>query len=305
MYKTFDEMIANCGCLAESTVVVAAADRASTEAVKLAFEHGLGRSVLVGDKALLEPLAKEFGIEDRVTIVDCPEPAEAAKKAVEIIRDGTGDTLMKGLVNSSDFLHAVLDREKGLRAGHLLSHLAVLEIPGEKHLSFCTDSGFMVAPTLDQKKHILRNALRGIYALGYEHVNVACLAANDKADPKVPSTMDAAALVEAWRNGEFDECPCTCTVEGPMAIDVVASKESALHKGIRSVIAGKVDLTLVPNIECGNVHCKTLEYYCHAKFAGVVLGAKVPIVLVSRNDTPETKFQAVLLSSLIAGGTHE
>ncbi|MEG1604289.1 MAG: phosphate acyltransferase, partial [Cloacibacillus sp.] len=200
MYKTFDEMIDNCGCLTDSTLVAASADKETIEAVKLAFEHGLGRAVLVGDEQVIAPVVEELGIGDKIEVVHADDPADAARKAVALVRDGTGDTLMKGLVNSADFLRAVLDHENGLRAGHTLSHLAVLEIPGENHLSFCTDSGFNVAPTLDQKKHILRNALRAIHALGYEHVNVACIAANERVDPKIPASVDAAALVEAWRN---------------------------------------------------------------------------------------------------------
>ena len=302
MFKTFDEMIDNCGCLTDSTLVAAAADRETIEAIKLAFDHGLGHAVLVGEEAAIAPIVEELGIKDKVEVVDAATPQEAAAKAVALVRDGTGDTLMKGLVNSTDFLHEVLDRDHGLRAGHLLSHLAVMEIPGENHLSFCTDSGFNVAPSIDQKKHILRNALKAIHALGYEHVNVACIAANERVDPRVPASVDAAAMVEAWRMGEFDELPCTCTVEGPIAIDVVASKAAAEHKGINSIIAGKVDLTLVPDLESGNIHCKTLIHYCKAKFAGVVLGAKVPIVLVSRTDDPETKFYGIALSCLVSGG---
>ncbi|MDO5115538.1 MAG: phosphate acyltransferase [Synergistaceae bacterium] len=302
MYKTFDEMIKGCGCLGGSSVVAAAADRETVMAIKLALDHGLGHAVLVGDEKAIRPIVEELGISGKVEIVHAEGAEEAAKKAVALVREGTGDALMKGLVNTVDFLRAVLDKENGLRTGHILSHLAVMEIPGERHLSFCADSGFIVAPTLEEKKHILRNALRAIHALGYEHVNVACLAANERVDSHVPASVDAAALVEAWRKGEFDNLPCTCTVEGPMAVDVVASKEAAEHKGIRSVIAGKVDLTIVPDIECGNVHCKTLVHYCKAKFAGVVLGAKRPIILVSRTDDPETKFHGIALSCLIAGG---
>ena len=151
-------------------------------------------------------------------------------QAVAIVREGSEYTLMKGLVNTEDFLHAVLDKENGLRTGRILSHLAVLEIPGEHHLSFCADSGFIIAPTLKEKKYIIANSLRAIHALGYEHVNVAILAANERVNPDMPATVDAAALVEAWRAGEFDGLPCTCTIEGPMAIDVVASKEAAERK---------------------------------------------------------------------------
>ena len=304
MYKTFDEMINCCGCLGGSCVVAASADVETVEAMKLAFGHGLGRAVLVGDEAVLRPAMEEYGVAERAQLVHADTPAEAVRRAVAIVREGSGYTLMKGLVNTEDFLHAVLDKENGLRTGRILSHLAVLEIPGEHHLSFCADSGFIIAPTLKEKKYIIANSLRAIHALGYEHVNVAILAANERVNPDMPATVDAAALVEAWRAGEFDGLPCTCTIEGPMAIDVVASKEAAERKGIRSVIAGKVDLTIVPSIECGNVHCKTLRHYCHAKSAGVVLGAKAPIILVSRTDDHETKFNAIALSCLVAGGMH-
>lgn len=302
MYKTFDEMIRSCGCLSGSCLIVAAADAEAAEAVKLAFDHGLGRAVLVGDESVTAPAAERLGIAAKTALIHEPSPAEAARRAVALVRDGTGDAIMKGLVNTIDFLRAVLDKEHGLRTGHILSHLAVMEIPGEHHLSFCADSGFIVQPTLEEKKHIIMNSLRAIHALGYEHVNVACLAANERVDPNIPSTVDAAALVEAWRAGEFDSLPCTCTIEGPMAIDVVASKAAAERKGIKSVIAGKVDLTIVPNIDCGNVHCKTLVHYCKARFAGVVLGAKVPVILASRTDDHDTKFNGIALSCLIAGG---
>ena len=183
MYKTFDEMINNCGCLSGSSLVAAAADRETIEAVKLAFDKGLGHAIFTGDERVIAPLVEEFGLADKSETVHAGDPVEAAKKAVALVREGSGDALMKGLVNTSDFMRAVLDREQGLRAGHLLSHLAVMEIPGEHHLSFCTDTAFIVAPTLDQKKHILRNALKAIHALGYEHVNVACIAANERVDP--------------------------------------------------------------------------------------------------------------------------
>lgn len=302
MYKTFVEIINNSGCLTGSKIVVAAADKESIDAVKLAMERGLGHAIFTGDMNVIMPEAEKAGISDRIEIIHADSPASAAALAVQSIRDGRGNALMKGLMNTTDFLRAILDKEKGLRTGRLLSHLAVMEIPGENHLSFCTDSGFNVAPDLDQKKKILRNSLEAIYSLGYKHVNVACVAANEKVDPHVPSTVDAANLVKAWEKGEFDDLPCACTVEGPMAMDVVASQKAAEHKGIKSKIAGKVDLTLVPNIECGNVHCKTLVHYCNAQMAGLVLGALVPIVLVSRSDPAESKFLSMALACIVSGG---
>lgn len=302
MFKQFIEIMNCSSCLAGSRIIVAAADRESIEAIRLAMLRGLGHAILIGNEAEIIPVVKEFGIDDKIEVIHADTPPEAAVKSVICAREKRGNTILKGLINTSDFLHAVLDRENGLRTGRLLSHLAVMEIPGENHLSFCTDSGFNVAPNCEQKKQILRNALEAIHALGYEHVNVACIAANEKIDPNVPATTDAAALVRAWRDGAFDDLPCTCTVEGPMAIDVVASKKAAEHKGIKSEIAGKVDLTLMPNIECGNVHCKTLVHYCHAQLAGIVLGATLPIILVSRSDNAEAKFLSMALSCIVSEG---
>lgn len=302
MFKRFIEIMNSSGCLAGSSVVLAAADPESIEAIRLAMKRGLGRAILTGDSEVILPAVREAGISDRVEVIHADSANTAAAIAVQSVRNGRGDALMKGFINTSDFLKAILDKENGLRTGRLLSHLAIMEIPGENHLSFCTDSGFNVTPNLDQKKQILRNALEAISALGYEHVNAACLAANEKVDPHIQSTVDAAGIVKAWEEGEFDDLPCTCIIEGPMAIDVVASQKFAEHKGIRSKIAGKVDLTLVPNIECGNVHCKTLVHYCHAQMAGLVLGAMVPIVLVSRSDPPESKFLSMALACIISGG---
>lgn len=301
MFKSFSEIMDNSKCLTGSKMVVAAADTESIEAIRLAMEKGLGGAIVTGERELILPAIKENRLPGNIEIIHANSPPEAAALAVRCIREGKGDALMKGLINTSDFLKAVLNRENGLRTGRLLSHLAIMEIPKENHLSFCTDSGFNVAPNLVQKKEILRNALEAINALGYEHINVACIAANENVDQNIPSTVDAAELVTAWENGEFDDLPCSCTVEGPMAIDVVASEKFAKHKGIKSKIAGKVDLTLVPNIECGNVHCKTLVHYCHTKMAGLVLGAMVPIVLASRSDSAESKFLSMALSCIISG----
>lgn len=302
MYRKFIEIMSRSDCLAGSKVVAAAADKETIEAVKLAVKRGLGHAILIGDSDLIMRETEKAGIVDKVEVIHAETPSAAAALAVRSIREGKGDALLKGLINTADFLKAILDKDNGLRTGRLLSHLAIMEIPGEDRLSFCTDSGFNVAPDLDQKKRILRNALEAISALGYAHVNAACLSANEKVDPKMPSTVDAAAIAKAWADGEFNDLRCTCIIEGPIALDVVASAEHAKHKGIKSRIAGDVDLTLVPNIECGNVHCKTLVHYCNAQMAGLVLGAKAPIVLVSRSDPPESKFLSMALACIISGG---
>lgn len=288
-------------CLGGSRVCVAAADDESIEAISVAMRRGLGGALLIGDERAVRPVTERFGISDKVTILHAETPQEAALKAVEQVRSGGVDVLMKGLVNTQYFLRAVLDKACGLRTGRLLSHLTIMEIPGEERLSFCSDGGFNILPDLPRKKQILRNAVEAIHLLGYSHVNVACLAANEKIDENVPSTVDAAALAAASRAGEFDDLPCGCTVEGPMAMDVVASKAAAERKGIVSEIAGKIDMVLVPSIECGNVLCKTLVHYAHAEHTGFVVGASIPIILVSRSDTAENKFLGMALSCIISG----
>lgn len=301
MYKKFMELIDN-QSLGGSRVCVAATDRESVEAVSVAMRRGLGGAVMVGDEKVIRGWTEQFGISKRVEIIHADTPQRAAMEAVECVRRGGVDALMKGLVNTQDFLRAVLDKEVGLRTGRLLSHLTVMEIPGEERLSFCSDGGFNILPNLEQKKQILRNAVEAIHCLGYDTVNVACIAANEKINPNMPATMDAAALAEASRAGEFDDLPCKCVVEGPMAIDVVASKAAASRKGIESEISGKVDMVLVPSIECGNVLCKTLTHYSHAEHTGFVVGAQVPVILVSRSDTAENKFLGMALSCIISCG---
>ncbi|WP_281680696.1 phosphate acyltransferase [Synergistes jonesii] len=302
MYKSFDEIINDGGSLAGSSVVAAAADRETLAALKMAFERGLGHALLTGREKIIAPIAKEFGVADKCEILDAESEAEAVKRAVAAARDGCADVLMNGAADAPVLMRAALDRECGLRCGRTVSYLAVMEIPHEEHLSFCSDGAFIVAPTLDQKKHILRNALKAIHALGYEHVNVACIAAGERADRKIPSAADAAALVAAWRAGEFDDLPCTCTIEGPMSVDVAASSKAAERRGIKSVIAGKADLLLAPNIECGSALCRTLVCYCGAKFAGVALGARVPIALSMPSDDAETRFRGAAIACAAAAG---
>ncbi|MDR2067582.1 MAG: phosphate butyryltransferase, partial [Holosporaceae bacterium] len=207
--------------------------------------------------------------------------------------DGETDVLMKGLVNTSDYLRAVLDKENGLRSGHLLSHLAAFELPGRARLTFVTDGGLNIAPDLEEKKSILKNALGSLRKMGYEHPNVAVLTANEQVNEKAVSTVHASAITQAAQAGEFGNC----TVEGPIAFDVAISKEAARHKQIDSKISGDVDLFLVPCIEVGNVMGKIMSMLLGAKMSGIVLGASAPVVLTSRSETAESKLNSILLAS--------
>jgi len=274
--------------------VAAAQDREVMEAVQAATRAGLIEAVLVGDEAVIRPWAEELEIAAR--IIHEPDLAGASLLAAGLVRDGEAQVLMKGLVNSAIFLKAALDPGRGLRTGRLLSHLAALETPGRPKLEFLTDGGMNIAPGLDEKRQILGNALEALARMGIAVPKVALLCANEQVSPRMPATVDAQALVREWQAGAFPPC----VVEGPIALDVALSPEAARHKGIQSQVSGDVDLFLVPSIEAGNLMAKGMVYYAKAKFAGVILGASHPMVLVSRADPAEAKLNALAMAALLA-----
>ena len=298
MLRNFQDVLSNAAGYGRVKISVAVAqDKDVLQALKLAHDAGLSEPVLVGDAAAIRPLLSEVGLPTDTTVVDEPDINKAALAAVELVHNGTADVVMKGLVNTSDFLKAVLNAEVGLRTGRLLSHLAAFEVPGESRLIFHSDGGMNIAPTLAEKKDILVNAMLMLQSLGIERPNVAVLTANEQINPKMPATTDAKALTDMSLAGELP----AGIVEGPIALDVAISPEAAKHKGIVSRVSGQVDLFLMPNIETGNTMGKSLLYYAKAKMAGVVLGATNPIVLTSRSETPEGKLYSIALACLAAG----
>lgn len=276
--------------------VAVAQDLDILRAVKEAYDLGFIQPILVGDRTLIKQYMSAVELPDCIEVIDETNVHKAALRAVELVSSGRASVLMKGLINTSDFLKAVLDRQVGLRCGNLLSHLAVFEVPGQKQLMFHSDGGMNVMPNLQDKVGILNNALRALRCLGINKPNVAVLTANEQVNEKIASTVHARQLAEMARNGEFGEC----IVEGPISLDVAASKQAALHKGIQSQIAGDVDLFILPNIESGNMLGKSLIYYAGGKMAGLVLGATHPIVLTSRADTAEGKLYSIALACLIS-----
>jgi len=299
LYSTFNEVLEKVKGKEVITISVAVAqDKDVLAAIKLAQEAQLARAVLVGNKAEIIPILEEIGLSDNISIIDEPDINKAALKAVSLVKKGDAQVLMKGLVNSSDFLKAVLNSKEGLRTGRLLSHLAAFEVPGQEKLVFHTDGGMNIAPDFGQKKDILTNAILALNAMGVEKPNVAVLTANEKVNLKMPATVDAQALVEIWKKGGFPPS----VVEGPIALDVAVNPEAAKHKGIPSKVSGKVDLFLMPNIETGNACGKTLVYYAAAKMAGLVLGATNPIVMTSRAESAAGKLNSIALACLAFDG---
>lgn len=295
-FRGFESLLDRAKSLGRAKVAVAVAeDKDVLEAIKLAQNEGLISPILVGDVLEIKRLAKEIGLSlETVELIHEPNPEAAVHRAVDSVVDGQAHFLMKGLINSSDFLRGVLRPGRGLRTGRLLSHLAAFEVPGFSRILFVTDGGMNIAPYLAQKKEILKNSLQYLQGIGMDSVNVVVLTANEVVNHKMPATMDAQALTEMNLAGEFPGA----IVEGPLALDGAVSAAALKHKGISSQINGEVDLFLVPSIEVGNVLGKSMVHFAGATMAGIILGAQVPIVLTSRNDTPRNKFMALAMAAL-------
>lgn len=303
MLRNFQDIVRKAKELdGEITISVAAAqDRDVLLAIKAAQDIGLGKAILVGDADLIKPLMIEIGLSPDTPVVHEPDMTKVSLTAVALVKQGKAQVLMKGLVNSSDFLRAVLHSQEGLRTGRLLSHLACLEVPGQEKLLFVSDGGMNISPTLAEKKDILINSLLALHNAGIKCPNVAVLTANEMVNPKMTATVDAQALVELNTAGELP----LCIIEGPIAMDVAVSPEAGKHKGIASKIAGQADLFLVPNIETGNVASKILIHFAKAQMAGIVLGATNPIVMTSRAETPEGKMYSMALACLAASSARK
>ena len=298
MIRSLETLRTSLGEQGRSKIAVAVAQDAEVLlAVNAAYNLGIASAVLVGDEAEIRQIAAKLNIDlANYEILHEADKVEACRKAVKLVRDKEADVVMKGIVDTSVILKAVLDKEIGLRMSPVLSHVAVFEVPGYDRLFYLTDAAMNIAPDAETKKHILKNAVQVAHALGNENPIAACLCAVEKVNPKMQATLDAAALVEANQNGEIEGC----TVIGPLALDNAISVEAAHHKGITDPNAGHADILLVPAIEVGNVFYKSMVFMARAKNAGVIVGAKAPVVLTSRADSDETKLNSIALALQIA-----
>ena len=273
-------------------MVAAAHDEHTLQAVFAARRDGLIRPILVGRRNEIRSIARSLGEElSPEQIVDAQDDLECAARSVALIREGKGDILIKGMLQTGTLLKAVVHRETGIRASQVMSHVAILDVPRYHKLLFITDGGMVVAPNLEQKGHILKNAVDFCRFLGYERPKAAALCAVETVNPAMPETGDALSLKEAGERGEFGPC----IVEGPISLDLATDREAALVKGYHSPVAGDADILLVPAIAVGNVLGKALYGLAGGQMAGVVLGAAVPITINSRGATPEEKYYSILL----------
>ena len=273
-------------------VVAAAHDGHAGQAGSAGRRDGLIRPILVGRRNEIRSIARSLGEElSPEQIVDAQDDLECAARSVALIREGKGDILIKGMLQTGTLLKAVVHRETGIRASQVMSHVAILDVPRYHKLLFITDGGMVVAPNLEQKGHILKNAVDFCRFLGYERPKAAALCAVETVNPAMPETGDALSLKEAGERGEFGPC----IVEGPISLDLATDREAALVKGYHSPVAGDADILLVPAIAVGNVLGKALYGLAGGQMAGVVLGAAVPITINSRGATPEEKYYSILL----------
>jgi phosphate butyryltransferase len=298
MIRNFDELLdAVRGRKKMKLSVAAANDVEVLLAVENARGLGLIDAALVGDAEDIKKIADENNIDlSNYEIVDVKNLVESARVAVSLVSQGKADFLMKGLIGTADLLRAVLDKEIGLRTNNLLSHVMVYSVETYHKLILLTDGGMVTYPDLTQKVQIVQNAVKVAKALGINPIHVAPLCAVEVVNPDMQATIDAAILSKMNQRGQIKDC----IIDGPLALDNAISKEAAQHKGIKSPVAGEADILLVPNIEAGNMLGKSLTYFARAKSAGIIVGAKCPIVLVSRADTHESKLYSIALGSLIA-----
>lgn len=299
MIKSFDDVINRVKANGIKKVAVAVAqDEPVLEAIRDARKMGIADAILVGDRGKIEAAAESAGLNiNKFQIIDEPDNALAAKAAVELVSSGSADMVMKGLIDTATFLKAVLDKEKGLRTGKVLSHVAVFDVPALQRIILITDAAMNIAPDLMTKKQILENAVGVARGIGIDTPKVAVVAAVEVVNPDMQPTLDASALSKMNDRGQIKGC----MVDGPFAIDNAISEEAAEHKGIKSPVAGKADIILVPNIETGNVMYKTLTYTSNAKNGGIIAGAAAPVILTSRADSHESKMYSIALASLTAG----
>jgi len=276
-------------------VVAQAADSTILEALTGARDAGFARPVLVGPQAEIERSARERSLSlQGCELIDADTNAEAATVAVKVVADGKGDILVKGLLQSADLLRAVLSKTNGLTMGRTLSHVGVFKFAEAERFYFVTDAALTIAPDYQQKLDIVQNAVDLAHKLGLPQPIVAILCAIETVNPDMPATVDAACVAKMAERGAIKGA----RVEGPLALDNAVSVEAARHKGITSELAGRADILVAPNIEAANILYKALIFFAKAEEAGIVMGARVPIVLASRSDSVRNKLYSMALGAL-------
>jgi phosphate butyryltransferase len=297
MFKNLDELVQAALSKGPVPIAVAAAhDPDVIEAMKQARELKLADGIFVGNSEKILALAQKVGLEiPAERIIHEADESMAARKAIALVREGKARLLMKGKINTAALIRAVLDKDAGLRTGRLLSQVIVFQVPGFSRLMIMTDAAINIAPRLEEKSEICRNAIEVARALGIENPNLAALCALKFVNPEMPATVDAAGLTLMNRRGQLRGA----YVEGPVALDVPLSKFAADRKAIISPLVENTSIFVAPDIEAANILYRAILYFAKGESGGVVMGARVPLILLSRAETPETKIRSIAIGILV------
>jgi phosphotransacetylase len=302
--RTLDQLVQDLKDQPSRRLAVAAGHDPNTiQAAARAAREDIAQVTLVGDAERIGELCREFELDPGVfTIVDEPDTVAAGARAVQLVRSGEADVLMKGLIATSDYMKQILNKETGLLpAGNVLSHVTVLELPAYQKmcgkLLFVADVAIIPAPDLAAKQQILGYCLQAARSFGVEQPRAAILAATEKVSPRMPATVDAAEVARLGREGKFGDA----VVDGPLALDVAISPEACRIKGLDSPVGGEADILVFPNIESGNVFYKSSTLLSGARLAAAVVGTSAPCVLTSRADSEECKFLSIAMGCRLVG----
>jgi len=297
-HTKYDALIARCKALPPTPCAVAhPCDESSLRGAVEAAELGLIRPILVGPSARIAAVAEQFRIDIApFEVVDAPHSVASAETAVRLAREGKAEMLMKGSLHSDEIMAAVVKRETGLRTSRRVSHCFVMDVPAIDRVVIITDAAVNIFPTLEDKVHIVQNAIDLAHALGMAQPRVAILSAMETINPKVPSTIEAAALCKMAERGQITGG----VLDGPLALDNAIDLGAAKIKKITSSVAGQADILVVPDLEAGNMLAKSLSFMADADAAGIVLGTRVPVILTSRADSVSTRLASCAVAALVA-----
>jgi len=302
-HEKYERLIARCKALTPvPTAVAHPCDESSLRGAVEAAELGILQPILVGPRARIEAVAAQFQLDiSSYEIVDAPHSHAAAEMAVQLVREGKAELLMKGSLHTDELMGAVVRTGTGLRTERRISHAFIMDVPTLDRPLIVTDAAINIFPTLEDKVHIVQNAIDLAHALGFPQPKVAILSAMETVNPKVPSTVEAAALCKMADRQQITGG----ILDGPLALDNAINLAAARIKKIDSPVAGLADILVVPDLEAGNMLAKSLSFLADADAAGIVLGARVPIILTSRADSVTTRLASCAVAALVAQARRE
>lgn len=299
VYKSFDQILESLKSSKKKSrvAVVGAANKSVLDSVFQAEKMGIVKPVLIGDEKLVKELIKEFDKNpDEYQIYNCQTGQEAGVIGVELVKTGHADFIMKGMAETKEVLKPVVDKSNNLNTGRTISHMAINQIPSFSRLTVVTDGGMIPHPSLSEKKDIIKNAVDTLIKIGYEKPRVAIACGVEKVNPKMPETIEAQQLSQMAIDGEIENCH----IVGPISYDLIVDSNAAKIKGFPCDFCGEFDIILAPNLAAGNILNKSLTITGGGKMAGIIVGAKVPIIITSRGSSSEEKLLSLAFASLVS-----